>query len=88
MHYTLKLSHLHLFQTERVDKIREDWFSGGGYIHINVYCKGALPNSCKIESNGLTLRMTVVHGFGTKETCLDYELFGKIDVDGSKVSFE
>lgn len=72
-------------KTERVDKIREDWFSGGGFIHLNVYCKGALPESCKVESNGLILQMKVVHGFGAKETQLSYELFGRISVDESKV---
>lgn len=72
-------------KTERVDKIREDWFSGGGYIHLNVYCKGALPESCKVESNGLILQVKILHGFGSKETQLNYELFGRINIDGSKV---
>ncbi|MCP9264063.1 Cysteine and histidine-rich domain-containing protein 1 [Dirofilaria immitis] len=61
-------------QAERVDKIREDWFSGG-----------AMPESCKVESNGLILQIKIVHGFGAKETQLNYELFGRIDVDASKV---
>lgn len=74
-------------QTERVDKIREDWFSGGGFIHLNVYCKGAIPELCMVESNGLVLQMKVVHGFGAKETQLNYELFGRINVDESKVTF-
>uniref|UniRef100_A0A1I8EAL6 CHORD family protein n=1 Tax=Wuchereria bancrofti TaxID=6293 RepID=A0A1I8EAL6_WUCBA len=72
-------------KTERIDKIREDWFSGGGFIHLNVYCKGAIPESCKVESNGLILQIKVVHGFGAKETQLNYELFGRINVDASKV---
>lgn len=75
------------FQTERVDKIREDWFNGGGFIHLNVYCKGAVPELCRVECNGLILQMKVVHGFGAKETQLNYELFGRINVDASKVTF-
>uniref|UniRef100_A0A9J2P0U7 CS domain-containing protein n=1 Tax=Ascaris lumbricoides TaxID=6252 RepID=A0A9J2P0U7_ASCLU len=72
-------------KNERVDKIREDWFCRSGHIHLNVYCKGALPDDCVVESDGLILRAKVVHGFGTKETNLNYELFGEIDVPQSKV---
>ncbi|KHN70666.1 Cysteine and histidine-rich domain-containing protein 1 [Toxocara canis] len=71
-------------KNERVDKIREDWFCRSGYVHLNVYCKGALPSDCVIESNGLILRAKVVHGFGTKQTDLNYELFGEIDVPKCK----
>uniref|UniRef100_A0A0M3JQX9 Cysteine and histidine-rich domain-containing protein 1 n=1 Tax=Anisakis simplex TaxID=6269 RepID=A0A0M3JQX9_ANISI len=70
---------------ERVDKIREDWFCRGGYIHLNIYCKGSLPDKCCVQSDGLVLHAKVVHGFGTKETDLNYELFGEIDVPNCKV---
>lgn len=53
---------------------------------MNVYCKGALPESCKVESNGLILQAKIVHAFGAKETLLNYELFGRIDVEASKVT--
>ncbi|VDN08036.1 unnamed protein product [Thelazia callipaeda] len=72
-------------KAERVEKIREDWFSGGGYIHLNIYCRGAIPELCVVECNGIILQMKIMHGFGVKETHLNYELFGRIDVDGSKV---
>lgn len=72
-------------KNERVDKIREDWFCRSGFIHLNIYCKGALPDECRVESNGLILRAKVVHGFGTKETELNYELFGEIEVPECKV---
>uniref|UniRef100_A0A0N5APL8 Cysteine and histidine-rich domain-containing protein 1 n=1 Tax=Syphacia muris TaxID=451379 RepID=A0A0N5APL8_9BILA len=72
-------------KNERVNKVREDWFSRSGFIHLNVYCKGALPAECDIESDGFILTAKVVHGFGTKETVLNYELFGQIDVPESKV---
>ncbi|VDD86800.1 unnamed protein product [Enterobius vermicularis] len=72
-------------KSERVDKIREDWFCRSGFIHLNVYCKGALVNECLVESDGFILHAKIVHGFGTKETDLNYELFGQIDVAESKV---
>lgn len=73
-------------KNERVDKVREDWFCRSGYIHLNIYCKGALSDECLIESDGFILRAKIVHGFGNKETMLNYELFGQIDVSESKVS--
>uniref|UniRef100_A0A914ENT1 Cysteine and histidine-rich domain-containing protein n=1 Tax=Acrobeloides nanus TaxID=290746 RepID=A0A914ENT1_9BILA len=74
-------------KNERVDKIREDFFQDtrSGQIHVNIYCKGALPDQCKFESNGLYLQATVVHGFGNKETVLNYDLWGEIEADKSKV---
>jgi len=70
---------------QRVDKIRQDWFSGVGFIHVNVYCKGAVGELCVFESDGLVLRTKVVHGFGNKITEKDYELFGRINPSESKV---
>uniref|UniRef100_A0AC34QMG8 Cysteine and histidine-rich domain-containing protein n=1 Tax=Panagrolaimus sp. JU765 TaxID=591449 RepID=A0AC34QMG8_9BILA len=70
---------------QQVDKIRQDWFSGAGYIHVNVYCKGAVGEECTFESDGLLLRTVVVHGFGNKVTKKDYELFGRIVPGESKV---
>ncbi|KAH7726638.1 CHORD family protein [Aphelenchoides avenae] len=72
-------------KNERVDKIREDWFSRTGHIHVNVYCKGALPDKCHFETDGLVLRAKVVHGFGTKESELNYELWGEIEPNASRV---
>jgi len=72
-------------KNEKVDKVREDWFSRSGFIHINIYCKGALPEST-FQSDGLILRVNLIHGFGGKETQLDYELFGEIVAEESNVN--
>uniref|UniRef100_A0A7E4VG52 CHORD domain-containing protein n=1 Tax=Panagrellus redivivus TaxID=6233 RepID=A0A7E4VG52_PANRE len=78
-------THVWSKQNERVDKIREDWFSRAGYIHLNVYCKGALPDKSAFETDGLLLRTTIVHGFGNKITEASYDLFGAIVPSESKV---
>lgn len=67
--------------------MREDWFSRNGYIHINLYCKGALPNCSSFKSNGFTLSAVLVHGFGNKESLLNYQLWGKILPNDSWVVF-
>ncbi|MFH4982822.1 hypothetical protein AB6A40_009531 [Gnathostoma spinigerum] len=72
-------------KNEKVSRIREDWFCRAGHIHLNIYCKGALPDKCYVKSNGLILSGKVVHGFGTKSTDLNYELFGEIVPSESKV---
>jgi cysteine/histidine-rich domain-containing protein 1 len=72
-------------KNERVDKIREDWFSRLGYIHLNVYCKGSIGDQCVFETDGLTLRTTIVHGFGDKITDKNYDLFGAIVPEESKI---
>uniref|UniRef100_A0A915EFX4 Immediate early response 3-interacting protein 1 n=1 Tax=Ditylenchus dipsaci TaxID=166011 RepID=A0A915EFX4_9BILA len=69
----------------KVDKIREDWYSRSGYIHVNIYCRGAIPETSRFESDGLVVRVHLVHGFGDKETQLDYELFGEIIAEESVV---
>ncbi|KAI1715453.1 CHORD domain-containing protein [Ditylenchus destructor] len=72
-------------KSEKVGKIREDWFSRCGYIHLNIYCKGTLPDKSTFESDGLILRVSLMHGFGEKETQLDYELWGEIVPEESRV---
>jgi hypothetical protein len=72
-------------KNEKVDKIREDWFSRTGQIHINVYCRGALPEQCSFETDGLKLTAKVVHGFGSKDSDLDYDLWGEVDPSQSFV---
>ncbi|KAI1724912.1 CHORD domain-containing protein [Ditylenchus destructor] len=71
--------------SEKVGKIREDWFSRCGYIHLNIYCRGTLPDKSSFESDGLILRVSLMHGFGEKETQLDYELWGEIVPEESRV---
>ncbi|CEF62709.1 Cysteine/histidine-rich domain and CS domain and HSP20-like chaperone domain-containing protein [Strongyloides ratti] len=73
-------------KNEKVNNIRHDWFSRFGFIHVNLYCKGALPSSCKIKSNGLLLECDISYEFGDKEAVLSYELFGEIIPSESKVN--
>lgn len=70
-----------------MNKLREDWFSRNGHIHINIYCKGALPARCNFESDGLILCVKLAHGFGDKESLLKYELWGEIAPTHSWVVF-
>ncbi|KAK6027519.1 CS domain protein [Ostertagia ostertagi] len=70
---------------EKVENIRDDWFSSNGTITINVYCKGAVPDDVRVTSDGQMLRLHVVHGFGKKETDLIYDLWGEIICSESRV---
>ena len=72
-------------RSQRVEQIREDWFSRCGYIHINIYCKGAVPDESNFVTDGLILRIALTHGFGEKTTQLDYELWGEIRPEESRV---
>jgi len=72
-------------KNEKVDNVREDWFARGGFIHVNFYCKGALPEASHFDSDGLNLRARIVHGFGDKETSIDIDLWGEIVTSHSKV---
>jgi len=72
-------------KNEKVDNVREDWFARGGSIHVNFYCKGALPEASHFESDGLMLRGRIVHGYGDKETPINIDLWGEIAVAHSKV---
>ena len=65
--------------------MREDWFARGGFIHVNFYCKGALPEASLFESDGLMLRGKIVHGYGDKETPINIDLWGEVDTSHSKV---
>ncbi|KAK6731241.1 hypothetical protein RB195_007604 [Necator americanus] len=69
---------------EKVDNVRDDWFSSNGLITINVYCKGALPDDVHVTSDGQMLRLHIVHGFGKKETNLIYDLWGEVVCSESK----
>jgi len=71
-------------KSEKATKVKEDWFSSCGSIHINLYCKGTLPDQSLIETDGLALRMKIVHAYGTKESDLSIDLWGKIDPTASK----
>ncbi|PIO77202.1 CS domain protein [Teladorsagia circumcincta] len=70
---------------EKVENIRDDWFSSNGTVTINVYCKGAVPDDVRVTSDGQMLRLHVVHGFGKKETDLIYDLWGEIICSESRV---
>ncbi|KAK5983414.1 Cysteine and histidine-rich domain-containing protein 1 CHORD domain-containing protein 1 [Trichostrongylus colubriformis] len=70
---------------EKVENIRDDWFSSNGTVTINVYCKGAVPDDVRVTSDGQMLRLHVVHGFGKKETDLIYDLWGEIVCSESRV---
>lgn len=72
-------------QIEIDAKIREDWFCRSGFVHLNIYCKGVMPDKCSVKCDGLVLLLKIVHGFGTKETEKKYELFDAIEVGESKV---
>ncbi|RCN48469.1 CS domain protein [Ancylostoma caninum] len=69
---------------EKVEHVRDDWFSSNGMITINVYCKGALPEDVRVTSDGQMLRLHIVHGFGKKETDLIYDLWGEVVCSESK----
>ncbi|CAJ0584171.1 unnamed protein product, partial [Mesorhabditis spiculigera] len=72
-------------RNEKVDKLREDWFSSNGIVTINLYCKGALPESLRATTDGLCLSLSFVHGFGSKQSELQYELFGEISASESLI---
>ncbi|CAB3407255.1 unnamed protein product [Caenorhabditis bovis] len=70
---------------EIVSKVREDWFSSNGFVTINVYCRGAVPDSAKIISDGHYLKVSLIHGYGDKETSLEYDLWDEIVPEESRV---
>ncbi|GMT28050.1 hypothetical protein PFISCL1PPCAC_19347, partial [Pristionchus fissidentatus] len=65
-------------KSEKVDKLREDFYSANGTITVNLYCKGAMPCDVSVQSDGQLLRVKLVHGFGTKESHFVYDLWGEI----------
>ncbi|CAI4223198.1 unnamed protein product [Auanema sp. JU1783] len=69
---------------EKVEKIKEDWFSSAGVVTVNIYSKGTIPEESSISSDGQVLRVHLKHGFGLKETDLLYELWGRVNVENSK----
>lgn len=76
--------YVYSFQEEKVDKLKEDWFSSNGVVTVNVYCKGALPEETTVRTDGQLLRIALKHGFGSKETNLIYDLFGRVIPEESK----
>ena len=66
------------FKNERIDNVREDWFQRSGQVHISIYCKGAILEGTLVETDGINLKATIKHGFGSKETVREYDLFGEI----------
>jgi hypothetical protein len=60
------------------EKVREDWFQAYGLVHINIYCKGALPDQCTFQTDGLNLQVHIIYGYGEKESNLKYALFGEV----------
>jgi len=71
--------------TEKIKEVRQDWFNNGGFVHVNLYCKGTIPNNSAFACNGLLLNASVTYGNGKKESTFDFELFGEIDVENSHV---
>jgi hypothetical protein len=65
-------------EEERVDNVREDWFQRSGQVLISLYCKGAVPEGTRVETDGFHLEATIRHGFGAKETVRRFDLFGEI----------
>ena len=55
--------YVYSFQEEKVDKLKEDWFSSNGVVTVNVYCKGALPEETTVRTDGQLLRIALKHGF-------------------------
>ncbi|GMR53162.1 hypothetical protein PMAYCL1PPCAC_23357, partial [Pristionchus mayeri] len=72
-------------KNEKVDKLREDFYSANGTITVNLYCRGAMPDEVSVQSDGQLLRVKLVHGFGTKESLFIYDLWGEILPDESVV---
>lgn len=70
---------------ERDEKLREDWFQRMGLVHINIYCKGTLPNQSFFESDGLNLNAHITYDYGGSKKRIDYSLFGEILPLDSKV---
>ncbi|KAF1768513.1 hypothetical protein GCK72_000325 [Caenorhabditis remanei] len=70
---------------EIVSKFREDWFSSNGFVTINVYCRGALPETANIVSDGHYLRVSMKHGFGNANVDLDYDLWDEVLPEESRV---
>ncbi|CCD66204.1 Cysteine and histidine-rich domain-containing protein 1 [Caenorhabditis elegans] len=70
---------------EIVSKFREDWFSSNGFVTINVYCRGALPETANIVSDGHTVRVSMKHGFGNASVDLDYDLWDEVIPEESRV---
>lgn len=66
------------FKEERVNNVREDWFQRSGQVLISLYCKGAVPEGTRVETDGFHLEATIRHGFGAKETVRRFDLFGEI----------
>lgn len=46
--------------------------------------KGAMPDEVSVESDGQSMRVKLVHGFGTKESTFVYDLWGEIIPEESK----
>ncbi|CAD5208862.1 unnamed protein product [Bursaphelenchus xylophilus] len=71
--------------SERVDRIKEDWFCRSGEVHFNVYCRGSIPEDCKFECDGYRLKCFISHAFGEKQTEMELDLFGKVVPEESSV---
>ncbi|KAL7077880.1 hypothetical protein ACQ4LE_003082 [Meloidogyne hapla] len=65
-------------QIEQTENLREDWFQRNGQVLISIYCKAAIMEGTKIDTDGLNLKATIKLNFGDKETFREYELFGEI----------
>ncbi|CAI2312141.1 unnamed protein product [Caenorhabditis sp. 36 PRJEB53466] len=76
----------HKFRNNEITtKIREDWFSSNGFVTVNVYCKGALPETANIISDGHILRANFKHAFGNASTELLYDLWDEVIPEESRV---
>jgi hypothetical protein len=61
-----------------MDRVRHDWFNRAGLVHVSIFCRSAVPQGTRVESDGLKLNVTVAHGFGALETVKQFDLFGEI----------
>ncbi|CAI5438671.1 unnamed protein product [Caenorhabditis angaria] len=69
---------------EIVSKVREDWFSSNGFVTVNIYCRGTIGKESRLQTDGHVLKANLVHGFGTKETALEYDLWDEVIVEESR----
>uniref|UniRef100_A0A914HEI5 CS domain-containing protein n=1 Tax=Globodera rostochiensis TaxID=31243 RepID=A0A914HEI5_GLORO len=58
--------------------VRDDWYEQFGQVHISIYGRGTVRDGTHAESDGLKLKVTLVHAFGAKESVKEYNLYGEI----------
>lgn len=63
---------------ECVDSARHDWFYQAGLVHLSIFCRSTVPQGTHVESDGLKLDITIVHGFGTLVSHKHFDLYAEI----------